>query len=118
MSFFEFIDEKGHAFLSNVIKMQENGHPIVLIGAGWLAQITWDFLQRNQVAIKHIALNHAWLSEEYRFNGMPVVAIEELASSGKKMNYIYAMQFVSEELVRLLSATTIESLKVDQSVLC
>lgn len=34
------------------------------------------------------------------------------------MNYIYAMQFVSEELVRLLSATTIESLKVDQSVLC
>ncbi|MBK4726996.1 FkbM family methyltransferase [Pantoea agglomerans] len=115
MSFLDLIVEENNHFLLTIKKMQNNGYPLVLIGAGCLAQMTWDFLKGQQVKIDYVAINQAWLSAGDNFNGWELTALEQLASEGKPVNYIYAIQYVPEELTTLLANTSAESLIFDPS---
>lgn len=115
MSFLDLIVEEKNHFLESIKKMQENGHPLVLIGAGCLAQMTWDFLQRQQVDISYIAVNEAWLSSDANFNGRALTSLEQLAHAGLPLNYIVALQYVPQELLELVAATAAETLTYDPS---
>lgn len=115
MSFLDLIVEKNNHFLHSIKKMQNNGYPLVLIGAGCLAQMTWDFLKGQQVEVDYIAVNQAWLNAGDTFNGRNLSALEQLANQGKPLNYIYAIQYVPEDLTNLLASTTAEKLIFDPS---
>lgn len=98
----DMLSENRNHFIDMLARMQANGHPIVLCGAGYVAQITWDFMQRQGMPVDYVAISNAWLKPNVEFNGQRIVGLESLMEEGSKYNYIIAMQYIDEPLrVRL-----------------
>lgn len=98
----DMLSESRNHFIDMLARMQANGHPIVLCGAGYVAQITWDFMQRQGMSVDYVAISEAWLKPDDKFNGQPIVSVESLMAQESQYNYIIAMQIIDEPLrVRL-----------------
>ncbi|MGD8203170.1 FkbM family methyltransferase [Pantoea sp. FN0305] len=115
MRFLDLIVEQRNHFLTTTTRMQTNGHPIVLIGAGCLAQMTCSFMQREALRIDHIAVNQQYLTAGATFNEFELEALEHFIQSGQPCNYIIALQFVSDEFIAQLSSHAAEILIYDPS---
>lgn len=115
MRLLNLIVEQQNHFLDTAARMQANGHPIVLIGAGCLAQMTCSFMQRQALRIDHIAVNQQYLTEGATFNTFDLVALESLIQSGQRYNYIIALQYISDEFIAQLSSHAAEILIYDPS---
>ncbi|OQP33965.1 FkbM family methyltransferase [Pantoea latae] len=115
MSFMSLINQDSNIFIHSLALMKKNGYPIVLTGAGCLAQMTLDFMDREALNVNHIAVNDAWLTTETRLNGRQVESLESLASLPTPHNYIVALQYVTPELRALLAKNGAEVLIFDPS---
>jgi hypothetical protein len=78
--------------------MMSNGCPIVICGAGYIAQITWEFMQKRGLSADYVAVDEQYLTQDIHFYGLPVTSFETLTHSGKQYNYIIAMQHFSDVL--------------------
>lgn len=94
----DMLSENRNHFIDMLARMQANGHPIVLCGAGYVAQITWDFMQRQGMPVDYVAISDAWLKSDAEFNGQRIVGLESLMAQESKYNYIIAMQYIDEPL--------------------
>ena len=112
-SILNLISARRNTFIDSVARMQANGDPIVLCGAGYAAQETWAFMQREQMPVDEVAIGRDYLRPGSEFNGRPLVSFEALAQTGKRYNYIVAMQFVDEALKASLSQNAHEMLFFD-----
>lgn len=115
MRFLDLIVEQQNHFLDTTARMQTNGNPIVLIGAGCLAQMTCSFMQRQALRIDYVAVNQQYLTPGAVFNDFELVALESLIASGQRYNYIIALQFISDEFIAQLSPHAAEILIYDPS---
>jgi len=86
----DMLSENRNHFIDMLARMQANGHPIVLCGAGYVAQITWDFMQRQGMPVDYVAISDAWLKSDAEFNGQRIVGLESLMAQESKYNYIIA----------------------------
>ncbi|MFA1647142.1 MAG: FkbM family methyltransferase, partial [Enterobacteriaceae bacterium] len=109
----DMLSETRNHFIDTMAQMQTNGHPIVLCGAGYVAQITWDFMQRQGMSVDYVAISDAWLKPGDEFNGHRIVSVESLTAQASKYNYIIAMQFIDEPLRVQLERTAGEILFYD-----
>ncbi|WP_342324801.1 FkbM family methyltransferase [Kosakonia sp. BYX6] len=100
-------------FVDTVARMQTNGDPIVLCGAGYAAQVTWEFMQREHMRVDKVAIGGSYLRPGSEFNGFALESFEALAASGKTFNYIIAMQFADEALLTSLRQSASEMLFYD-----
>lgn len=94
----DLVSETRNHFIDTLARMQANGHPIVLCGAGYVAQLTWEFMQRHHIAFDYVAISDAWLKPDAEFNGKRIVGFDSLAATGAKYNYIIAMQYIDAPL--------------------
>lgn len=94
----DMLSESRNHFIDMLTRMQANGQPIVLCGAGYVAQITWDFMQRQGMSVDYVAISDAWLKPDDTFMGQRIVGLESLTVQASKYNYIIAMQFIEEPL--------------------
>ncbi|EKS7398340.1 FkbM family methyltransferase [Enterobacter roggenkampii] len=94
----DMLSETRNHFIDTLARMQTNGHPIVLCGAGYVSQITWDFMQRQGMSVDYVAISEAWLKPGDEFNGKRIVSLESLTAQESQYNYIIAMQFIDEPL--------------------
>ncbi|WP_210454333.1 FkbM family methyltransferase [Pantoea ananatis] len=115
MHFLTRIVEKKNHFLMTLNKMYQGTDPVVLIGAGCLANMTSEYMDRNHFRIDHVAINEQYFSPEQKLNNYPVESLEKLIQSGKKYNFIIALQYVTEELLDSLSGVKNEVLVYDPS---
>jgi len=100
-------------FLDTVARMQANGQPIVLCGAGYIAQVTLAFMQRQRLPVDCVAIGKNYLRDEREFNGLPLTSFEALAQTGKRYNYIIAMQYIDAALSEKLRESASEMLFYD-----
>lgn len=100
-------------FIETVEDMSKNGDQIVLFGAGFIASITAEFMQRQNMPIDHIAVSGEHLLPGSQINHQPVISLEYLEAQGKRYNYIIAIQFYTEELIARLRLTANEILFYD-----
>lgn len=115
MSLLNLLHMKSNHFLDGVQRMQNNGNPIVLYGAGCLGEMTWNFLVRQNIQLDYIALNRSFITAETQFHGLPVIAIEELIETSVPFNCIVALQYVNDELISSLGNGASEVLVYDPS---
>ena len=115
MRLLDLIVEQQNHFLTTTAQMQDNGNPIVLIGAGCLAQMTYSFMERQSLRIDTVAVNQQYLTAGATFNQFELVALESLIQSGKRYNFIIALQFVSDEFIAQLAPHAAEILIYDPS---
>lgn len=113
MQLLDLMTEKNNHFFDSLQRMQNNGKPLVLYGAGCLGEMTWDFLVRQQISLDYVALNRSFVTDETRFHDLPIVAIEDLIASARPLNFIVALQFVTDELIATLSEFASEVLIYD-----
>lgn len=90
-----------------------NGCPIVICGAGYIAQITWEFMQKRGLSADYVAVDEQYLTQDIHFYGLPVTSFETLTHSGKQYNYIIAMQHFSDVLREKLAQSSREMLFYD-----
>lgn len=109
----DLIRETRNHFIDTLERMQSNGHPIVLCGAGYVAQLTWDFMQRQKMPVDYVAISDAWLKPDSDFNGMPIVGFDALAATSTQYNYIIAMQYIDAPLRTQLEQNACEILFYD-----
>lgn len=98
MNLHDLLHETNNHFLDTLQRMHENGKPLVLIGAGLLGQMTWDFLVRNGVTVDHVAINRQYIEPGMRFHHLPIVAIEEMVKDSQRYNYIIAFNITHETI--------------------
>lgn len=112
-SIINLISAQRNHFIDTVKRMQANGDPIVLCGAGYAAQVTWEFMQRQQMHVDLVAVSGEFLQAGSEFNGFPLVSFESLTVTGKRYNYIIAMQFIDDVLSAHLQQNAHEILYYD-----
>jgi len=115
MHFLTSIVERENHFLVTLQKMYQNNDPVVLIGAGCLANMTSEYMDRNHFRLDHVAINELYLSPGQTLNKHPVESLEKLIQSTQKYNFIIALQYVTQELVDSLSCVKTEVLVYDPS---
>lgn len=115
MSFFEKICESRNHFLDTIDQMQKNGRPLVLCGAGYLGQKTWEFLTSQNIKIDRVAVNEKYFTEGSVFYGHEVTNLDKLTQQDGKYNYILAIQYVSAELEAMLKNNAESILIFDHS---
>lgn len=113
MNFLDLITERNNYFIDTVERMKKNGKPLVLIGAGCLGEMTWDFLQRQHTDIDLVGLNEKYITPDFSFHHAPVISVEELIEGSAHYNYIIALQIVDDEMLKLLKETAKEILVFD-----
>ncbi|GAB7217524.1 FkbM family methyltransferase [Dickeya oryzae] len=111
----ELVFEKRNYFLDTFHTMEKNGYPIILVGAGFLANMILDFLNRQSLVIDCIAVNKKWFKDGEEINGMKIIELESVLDEKKKINYIIAMQYFNDKLERQLSINSCEVLICDPS---
>lgn len=115
MNLHGLLRETNNHFLDTIERMQKNGQPLVLLGAGLLAQVTWEFLNRKGFAVDYIAINRQYIEPGMTFNDLPVRAIEALIEEPQRYNYILAFNVVTEGFQRSLNHNAEEMLVFDPS---
>ncbi|EDC9939393.1 FkbM family methyltransferase [Salmonella enterica subsp. enterica serovar Typhimurium] len=115
MNFLTLLDETNNHFIDTIDKMKQNGKPLVLFGAGFLGQMTWEFLQRQNVTIDLVALNEKYLTVDFSFNEIPVVTIEKLLAGSERYNYIIALQVINDDVLQPLNSSAEDMLVFDPS---
>lgn len=115
MNLHGLLRETNNHFLDTIERMQKNGQPLVLLGAGLLAQVTWEFLNRKGITVDYVAINRQYIESGMVFNGLPVKAIETLIEEPQRYNYILAFNVVSEEFQHSLTSNAEEILVFDPS---
>ncbi|TLU69424.1 FkbM family methyltransferase [Enterobacter sp. MF024] len=113
MSLLNLLTEKNNYFFDTLQRMQNNGNPLVLYGAGCLGEMTWNFLARQNIQLDYVALNRAYISVGADFHDIPVIAIEDLIANKTAFNGIVALQHVTPELSATLSEAACEVLIYD-----
>lgn len=109
----DLISETRNSFIDTLERMQANGQPIVLCGAGYVAQLTWDFMQQHKMTVDYVAISDEWLKPDSEFNGQRVVGFDSLKATGLQYNYIIAMQYIDETLRARLAQNACEILFYD-----
>lgn len=112
-TFINLLSETRNHFIDSVHKMMSNGCPIVICGAGYIAQITWEFMQKRGLSADYVAVDEQYLTQDIHFYGLPVTSFETLTHSGKQYNYIIAMQHFSDVLREKLAQSSREMLFYD-----
>lgn len=110
---FNSIQVSKNHFIDTIENMIKNGDEIVLFGAGFIARITAEFMQRQNMPIDYVAVNSEHLLPGSEINCHPVTSLEKLETQGKRYNYIVAIQFYTEELIARLRFTANEILFYD-----
>lgn len=98
MTLLEQLQGYDNHFFKGIRDMRANGLPLVLYGAGCLGQMTAEFMFRENMSLDKVALNRQYITEGMTFNGLPVVAIEDLIEQPGGFNCIVALQYVSDTL--------------------
>lgn len=107
------IQETRNHFIDTLDRMLANGSPVVLCGTGFVAQLTWEFMQREGMRVDYVAVGGEYLRPDTEFNGMPVVSFESLAARDADYNYIMAIQFTHDALIHQLQQNAREILFYD-----
>ncbi|QOV67173.1 hypothetical protein [Citrobacter sp. BDA59-3] len=90
---FNSIQVSKNHFIDTIENMIKNGDEIMLFGAGFIARITAEFMQRQNMPIDYVAVNSEHLLPGSEINCHPVTSLEKLEAQGKRYNYIVAIQF-------------------------
>lgn len=115
MSILEKICESRNHFLDTIDEMQKNGRPLVLCGAGYLGQKTWEFLTSQNVKVDYVAVNEKYFTEGSTFYGYDIINLDQLTRQDGTYNYILAIQYVSAELEAMLANNAESILIFDHS---
>nr|WP_318381234.1 FkbM family methyltransferase [uncultured Enterobacter sp.] len=115
MSILEKIYESKNHFIDTVADMQKNGRPLVLCGAGYLGQKTWEFLTSQGVKVDYVAVNEQYFTPGATFYGYDIVNLDRMTETDPTYNYILAIQYVSEELEAMLRKNAASILIFDHS---
>lgn len=113
MTLLDRVLERHNHFIDSVSRMRANGNPVVMFGAGCVAQMTWEFMVRENMPVDKVALNRQYITEGMTFHGLPVVAIEDLVEEAVAFNCIVALQYVSDALQQYLHSKGAEVLVYD-----
>lgn len=98
MNLHDQIYETNNHFMDTLHRMQENGQPLVLVGAAELGRMTWSFLSRHGVTVDYVAVNQQYIEPDMYFYHLPVLAVEEMARRPQQYNYIIAFNFTPEKI--------------------
>ncbi|SCC66670.1 FkbM family methyltransferase [Kosakonia oryziphila] len=115
MSILEKICESKNHFIDTIAEMQQNGRPLVLCGAGYLGQKTWEFLTSKGVKVDYVAVNEKYFTEGAVFYGYNIINLDRMTERDDTYNYILAIQYVSEELEAMLRKNAESILIFDHS---
>ncbi len=115
MNLHDMLRETNNHFMDTVERMQQNGKPWVLLGAGLLAQVTWEFLSRKGISVDYIAIHRKYIQSGMKFNEMPISEIETLVEDSQRYNYIVAFNVIDRELQDSLNKNAEEVLIFDPS---
>ncbi|QJT81331.1 FkbM family methyltransferase [Kosakonia sp. MUSA4] len=115
MSILEKICESKNHFIDTIAEMQKNGRPLVLCGAGYLGQKTWEFLTSKGVKVDYVAVNEKYFTEGAVFYGYNIINLDRMTERDETYNYILAIQYVSEELEAMLRKNAESILIFDHS---
>lgn len=115
MSILEKICESKNHFIDTIAEMQKNGRPLVLCGAGYLGQKTWEFLTSKGVKVDYVAVNEKYFTEGSTFYGYNIINLDRMTERDDRYNYILAIQYVSAELEAMLRKNAESILIFDHS---
>lgn len=113
MNLHDLLHETNNHFLDTLQRMLKNGKPLVLLGAGELGQMTWDFLARNSVTVDHVAINCQYIEPDMRFHHLPILAIEEMVKKPQRYNYIFAFNVEPKKISSSMYSNAEEMLIFD-----
>lgn len=115
MSILEKICESKNHFIDTIAEMQKNGRPLVLCGAGYLGQKTWEFLTSQGVKVDYVAVNEQYFTAGSVFYGFDIINLDRMTEKDETYNYILAIQYVSAELEAMLRKNAASILIFDHS---